>query len=102
MLFRSRGWSRAIEDYGSFVFVRAALPGAQELAEVLARGARLADEQTLVQFNGFLIDGADAEATRTALAAISAELRAPTTEPRSGERRLRVIHFDGPIKDLGL
>lgn len=93
------GALQATEDYGSFLMVRALVPGAPELAALLERGATLVDELTLVQFNGYLLDGADSEATRARLAAIPAELRAPALAPRGGERRLRVVQFDGPIKD---
>ena len=89
----------SIEDYGSFVMLEVALPGANELAVLLARGAQLADEQTLVGFNGYLLDGADANATRAALEAIPVELRAPATAPTGEERRLQVVQFHGPVKD---
>lgn len=58
---------RSVEDYGSFAQVVIDLPGAGELERLLARGARLADELTLMSFNGFLLDGADERRTADAL-----------------------------------
>jgi subtilisin-like proprotein convertase family protein len=93
------GAVRKLEDYGSFVTVEVAAPRAGGLASLLARGAQLVDEQTLIAFNGYLLDGANAPTTAAALASIPEELRAPTGEFGRGERRMRFVQFDGPVKD---
>jgi subtilisin-like proprotein convertase family protein len=90
---------RALEDYGSFVQVELTLENARELAALLASGAQLADEQTLVAFNGYVLDGAEPAATGALVAAIPGDLRAPSTPPVERERRLAVVQFHGPIKD---
>ncbi|MCC7011761.1 MAG: proprotein convertase P-domain-containing protein [Planctomycetes bacterium] len=93
------GALRRVEHYGSFVMIEVALQRAGGLEALLARGATLADAQTLINLNGYLLDGADAVATRTNLAAIPEEMRAPESAPLAGERRMRLVQFDGPIKD---
>lgn len=93
------GAVRKLEDYGSFVTVEVATPRAGGLASLLARGALLIDEQTLVNFNGYLLDGADVRASEQARAEIAPELRAPVGDFAVDERRLRVVQFDGPVKD---
>ncbi len=84
-----------VEDYGSFLLIEVVTRGAGDLEALLARGARLADEQTLVGFNGYTLDGADARATAQVLASIPAELRTSANDGRA----LRVVQFSGPIKD---
>jgi subtilisin-like proprotein convertase family protein len=92
------GQVRKAHDYGSFFQLElAASPGG--LALWLARGAQLADEQTLINFNGYLLDGASASARAGALASLDASLRAPTGAFAENEQRLRVVQFDGPVKD---
>ncbi|NOT32278.1 MAG: S8 family serine peptidase [Planctomycetes bacterium] len=91
---------RSLEDYGSFVQVVVDLPRPGDLEALLAGGAQLADELTLVSFNGYLLDGAEREATQGVLAAIPSELRAPA--PAGDERSLEIVQFNGPIKDAWL
>ena len=90
---------RSKEDYGSFVQVVIDLPRPGDLQALLASGAQLADELTLMSFNGYLVDGVDAEATRAVLDTIPADLRSPVEPPRDDERRLEIVQFSGPIKD---
>lgn len=94
-----RGAARKLEDYGSFVMLEVATQRAGGLAALLARGAQLADEQTLTAFNGFVLDGADRAARERVLAEIPQALRAPSGPFAEDERRLRVVQFDGPVKD---
>ncbi|HEX6884140.1 MAG TPA: proprotein convertase P-domain-containing protein [Planctomycetota bacterium] len=93
--------TRAVEDYGSFALVVLELER-RELELLLARGAQLADEQTLVGLNGFLLDGADAEASARVLAALPPELAAEPRAPLADERRLELVQFAGPVKDVWL
>ncbi len=90
------------EDYGSFVYALVDTSLDLSLAQWLAAGAQLADEQTLVPINGFVLDGADRPGTRSRLASIPADLRGPVEPPADGERRLRIVQFDGPVKDAWL
>ncbi len=90
------------EEYGSFVFAKVDVRRTGGLAPLLANGAQLADEQTLVNLNGWLLDGADDRATRARLASIPADLLGPTLPPADGERRLRIVQFDGPVKEAWL
>ncbi len=93
----------SIEEYGSFVLLvvdtRFAIGG---IAGMQARGAQLADEQTLINFNGYLLDGAAPRATAATLATIPAALRDVATPPADGERRMRIVQFAGPIKEAWL
>jgi subtilisin-like proprotein convertase family protein len=98
---RRAGAVRSLEDYGSFLLVEADLP-LSALVGLLARGARLADEQTLINLNGYLLDGADEQATRAAKRSIPAELLAPEGAPAPDELRLRLVQFHGPVKDRWL
>ncbi len=93
------GAVRRFEDYGSFVTVEVATPRAGGLAALLARGAQLVDEQTWVGFNGYLLDGADARASQAVLDTIPEDLRAPRGDFEREERRMRLVQFDGPVKD---
>jgi len=83
------------EDYGSFVLLEVETASQQELATLLARGATLADYQTLVGFNGYVLDGADEAATRVELATIPSLLRSD----EAAEQRLELVQFRGPVKD---
>jgi len=96
------GLVRASEDYGSFQLLELTLTKASDLAALRASGAQLADELTLVSFNGYLLNGADALATRGTLDTIAPELRAPTAAPVGDERRLELVQFNGPVKDAWL
>jgi subtilisin-like proprotein convertase family protein len=82
-------------DYGSFVLLELRVPSAPELAALLARGAQLADHQTLVTLNGHVLDGADAPTSLAMRAAIAPILRA---DP-AAEEHLELVQFRGPIKD---
>jgi subtilisin-like proprotein convertase family protein len=89
----------ASEDYGSFVLLvvdARRLGGAQNLA---ALGMELADELTLVNFNGFLLEGADAAGTAARLASLPAALAGTDAPATASQRRLRVVQFAGPIKE---
>jgi hypothetical protein len=90
------------EDYGSFELleVDTALTGG--LDSLIGRGARLADEQTLVEFNGYVLDGADPLGTAATLASLPVELLGYTGALELGERRMRLVQFRGPIKDAWL
>ncbi|MSR46974.1 MAG: hypothetical protein EXS13_07910 [Planctomycetes bacterium] len=90
------------EHHGSFVYAKVDTQRTEGLAALLARGALLADEQTLINLNGYLLDGANGLATRAVLDTIPANLRGPTDPPADGERRLRIVQFDGPIRDAWL
>ncbi len=88
------------EDYGSFqvLLVDEGRLGGRD--GLLALGADLLrDDLTLVNLNGYRLDGADPAANARTLASIPASLAAPTTPPADGERRLRVVQFIGPVKD---
>jgi len=93
------GGVRKLEDYGSFFMVEVATQRAGGLASLLARGAQLADEDTWLAFNGYLLNAADRASVADALNSIPEELRAPRGSFADGERRMRVVQFDGPVKD---
>ncbi|MSR64117.1 MAG: hypothetical protein EXS08_16990 [Planctomycetes bacterium] len=96
------GLVRAREDYGSFQLLELTLSKPGDLAALRASGVQLADELTLVSFNGYLLDGADAATTRATLETIPLDLRGPSTAPSGDERRLELVQFNGPIKDAWL
>ncbi len=93
------GGTRKVEDYGTFSIVHIATRTPRELDAFVARGAQVVDEHVLVGFNGFLLDGSDARATERVLATIPVELRAPSGPFVEGERRMRLVQFDGPVRD---
>ncbi|MCK6447729.1 MAG: S8 family serine peptidase [Planctomycetes bacterium] len=91
-----------LEDYGSFSVATVnagALGGVKALA---ALGLEVRDEFTLVNLNGYLLDGADQAATAVRLASIPADLRAPAQAASGAERRLRLVQFQGPVRDAWL
>ncbi len=86
------------EDYDSFVLVVVDGPSVGDLDGLRFMGVNLADDGTLVNLNGFLLNGADADATADVLATIPAELRGE--QPLPGDtHRLRLVQFAGPVKD---
>jgi subtilisin-like proprotein convertase family protein len=89
----------AREDYGSFslLAVDAASVGGREGLALMGLG--LADELTLVNLNGFLLDGDDPSGTAARLAGIPGALLAPEAVAVEGEQRLRLVQFGGPVKD---
>jgi subtilisin-like proprotein convertase family protein len=87
------------EVYPSFVYALVDARRAGGLDALRARGVQVCDEDTLINLNGYLLDGADARATASELATIPEALRAPTTAPADGEGRLRIVQFRGPVKD---
>lgn len=91
-----------LEEYGSFAYALVDTSLDLTLAQWLDAGAELADEQTLIPVNGYVLDGADRLGTRARLASIREELRGPVEPPADGERRLRIVQFDGPVKDAWL
>jgi subtilisin-like proprotein convertase family protein len=97
-----RGRGGTLEDYGSFVLAKVRVPRTLDAFALLAQGGQLADALTLVNLNGYLLDGADEDVTQAALATIPAELRAPLGAPEERERRLELVQFDGPVKDAWL
>ncbi len=98
-----RGAVLQSEDYGSFVQLVVDASHAGGVEGLRALGAQLADEFTLVEFNGFLLDGARPASTEFQLGQqISADLRAPGAAPADGESRLRIVQFQGPVKDAWL
>jgi subtilisin-like proprotein convertase family protein len=90
----SRNALASVEDYGSFTFAVVDASRAGGLAALLERGAQLADEQTLVELNGYTLDGADARTTSATVQSIPNELRGDA----GGDRHLRLIQFNGPIR----
>jgi len=85
------------EDYGSYSLACVNADRAGGLARLQAAGAQLADEMTLVDFNGYRIDGSDPVANPAARAGIPEGLRlAPEAN------RLRIVQFIGPIRDAWL
>ncbi len=89
-------------DYSSFFF---ALVDARRLGGVAnfgALGLELVDDASLVNLNGYLIDGADGAGTALRLASIPPFLRAPEGQLGSDEIRLRLVQFAGPIQDAWL
>jgi subtilisin-like proprotein convertase family protein len=114
----TRGAVVASEDYGSFWLLlvdarrlitgaNAAAPGAVPaieagVAAIRDLGLDIVDEGTLVDFNGYLLDGADPAGTRQRLGAIPAELDGDAGSAAGDDRRLRVVQFIGPIKDAWL
>ena len=91
-----------LEEYGSFAYALVDTSLDLTLAQWLAAGAQLADEQTLIPLNGYVLDGADRLGTRARLASIREDLRGPIEPPADGERRLRIVQFDGPVKEAWL
>ena len=96
----------ASEDYGSFslLLIDATPFGGVDVLPSL--GLQLADEGTLINLNGWLLDGADPAGTAARLAAMPAALQAeaadaPAAEPAE-QRHLRLVQFAGPIKDAWL
>ncbi len=87
------------EDYGGFQLVLVDSRRTGGLAGLQALGVEIRDELTLVDLNGYLLDGADELVTAGTLASIPGELRAPIAPPADGERRLRIVQFTGPVKD---
>jgi hypothetical protein len=87
------------EDYGSFALVLVDARRTGGMAGLLALGVDVQDELTLVDLNGYLLDGADPLETAATLATIPAELRGLDTPPADGERRLSIVQFGGPIRD---
>ncbi len=89
----------AREDYGSFslLVVDALIVGGQEGLQLLGLG--LADELTLINLNGYLLDGDDPAGTATRTAGIPIELLAPEAPAAEGQHRLRLVQFIGPVKD---
>jgi len=91
-----------VEEHGSFLFAVVDTARSEPLGALLARGAQLADEQTLVNLNGFLLDGADPATLRALREALEPRLLGPVDPPADGERRLRLVQFDGPVKEAWL
>ncbi len=87
------------EDYGSFSIALVDARRTGGMAGLRALGVEIQDELTLVELNGYLLDGADLLATAATLAAIPMDLRAPQGPPADGERRLSIVQFNGPIRD---
>ncbi len=87
------------EDYHSFVLALVDERALGGYTQLKALDLSIADEGTLSNLNGYLLDGADASATRRSLASIPADLRAPSTPPADGEARLKIVQFAGPVKD---
>jgi subtilisin-like proprotein convertase family protein len=91
-----------LEDYGSFsVATVNALP-VGGLNGLRALDLEVRDEYTLVNLNGYLVDGADSTATKQRLGAIPPELRAPSVAATGAEQRLRLVQFQAPVRDAWL
>lgn len=98
-----RGAVLQSEDYASFVELTIDASRAGGVEGLRALGAQIADEFTLVNLNGFLLDGARPASTQFQLGQqIPANLRASDAPPADGESRLRLVQFQGPIKDAWL
>lgn len=104
----TRGAVVTSENYGSFWLLlvdarRLVLGSAPSdeagVAAVRKLGLDIVDEYTLVDFNGYLLDGADAAGTQQRLSSIPADLGADFGAPGGDDGRLRVVQFIGPIKD---
>ncbi len=89
-------------DYGSFRLLVVDARRTQGVEGLRASGAQIVDELTLVNLNGHLLDGADADVGRRVRAALPADLRAPVAPPADGESRLRIVQFTGPVRDAWL
>jgi|694.fasta_scaffold00591_14 subtilisin-like proprotein convertase family protein len=94
-----RGAVLSSEDYGSFVWAWVDANRVGGVEGLRALGAELRDEDTLINFNGYVLDGARPATSDALLATIPAHLRAPQSAPADGESRLRVVQFAGPVKD---
>jgi len=90
------------EDYGSFSLAYVDARRVGGVAHLAAMGIQIVDAMTLVDFNGYRLDGADPAWTMDALAGIPDALRAPTAPPLNGESRLKLVQFVGPVKDAWL
>ncbi|MCY2959493.1 MAG: proprotein convertase P-domain-containing protein [Planctomycetota bacterium] len=88
---------RAAEDYGSFRLVLADARFTGGVAGLRSTGARIADELTLVDLNGFRIDGA--RGGRVVAGGSLQGLEAPGGPPADGESRLRLVQFAGPVRE---
>ncbi len=87
------------EDYGSFRLLVVDARRVGGLSRLRTLDAQLQDELTLVDLNGYRIDGADPAGTQAMLRSIPDSLRAPGTPPADGDSRLRLVQFIGPVKD---
>ncbi|MBI5362323.1 MAG: proprotein convertase P-domain-containing protein [Planctomycetes bacterium] len=90
------------EDYGSFALVVVDERRVGGLDGLKSMELSIVDELTLVNLNGYLLDGNDPIATRRATASIPADLRAPDAPPADGDSRLKIVQFVGPVKDAWL
>ena len=90
------------EDYGSFTLLYVDARRAGGLARVIGRGGQVVDEMTLADFNGYRLDGADPAANAALVESIPEVLRAPSGPPAGGESRLKIVQFNGPVKDAWL
>lgn len=93
---------RASEDYGSYFLLTVDARRVGGPAGLRSLGVEIQDELSLVNLNGYLLDGADATKTQATLSAIPAALRATTAPPADGESRLRIVQFIGPVKERWL
>jgi hypothetical protein len=99
---RSAGAVLWSEDYGGFELAYVDARKAGGVAGLAGSGLSIADEMTIVDFQGYRLDGADPLGTAARLAAIPDDLRAPGGRPREGESRLEIVQFIGPVKDAWL
>jgi len=92
----------SIEDYGSFAQLVVDARPFGGVAGLLALGFDLVDETTLINLNGWLLDGADPAGTAARLAAVPAALLDPPGPQAEDARVLRIVQFAGPIQDAWL
>ena len=89
-------------DYGSFFFALVDARRVGGVGNFAALGLQLSDESTLINLNGYLLDGANPAFSTAQLATIPAELRASSGPLAASESRLRIVQFQGPIQDAWL
>jgi subtilisin-like proprotein convertase family protein len=100
------------EDYGSFSLLVVDGPRVGDLEGLKFLDVDLADASTLINLNGYLLDGADAAFTAAQLATIPAVIRgsddalalgagvaAGAAALSSDTHALRIVQFAGPVKD---
>jgi len=87
------------EDYGSFALLVVDGPRLGDMEGIRFLGLDVVDGSTLVNLNGYLLDGADAPGTAARLATIPAELAGSPALVEGDGHALRIVQFAGPVKD---
>ena len=89
----------SIQDYGSFSQLVVDATPFGGVGGLRLLGFDLVDETTLINLNGWLLDGADPAGTAARLAAVPAALLDPPGPLADDARVLRIVQFSGPIQD---